>query len=165
MSLISINQLKDLIYSKLIEDIDRFVCKFDEKGESLLYYNYSDDVKVCVLPDYRTLLVCVIYQPFESELGNKNVFIQKASDCLLEKDLSDFIPALSTFFKCFDLQVKCDPLYFVTRLLQYHYHSETQSAFLILPSSSFGYLSIDDKDLIKIEIFETHCCKILQFTD
>lgn len=171
MSLISINtesslnQLKDLIYYKLIDEIDRFVYQIDDYGQTLLYYNYSDDVKVCVLPDFKTLLVCVISQPIERELGEMNVFIQKASECLSEKDLSNFIPALKTFFNCFDLSVKCDPLYFVTKLLHYHYHSETQTPFLILPFTSFRYFSIDDKDLVKIEIFETHCCKVLQLID
>lgn len=157
-----LSNLKDLIYSKLIDEIDQFVCQYDENGQALMYYNYSDDIKVCVLPDFRTLFVCVICQPRTIE---QTEFFKQASTYLTEKDLSNFARPLQTFFNCFQLCIKCDPLYFIVNLLHYHYHSETQTPFLILPNTSFSYLSIDDPNLVKIEIFETHCCKVLQLID
>lgn len=157
-----LGDLREIVSSKLIDNIDSWVCQYDENGQPVMYLDYSEDVKVCVNSDFETMYACVIYQPIVKEPKD---FCLIASNILEEKDLSSFVPALKTLFNCFEFNFRCDPLYFVMNLIHYHYHSESKTPFLILPQKSFPFLSIDDPNLIKIEIFDHHCCKVLKLNE
>lgn len=155
--------IKDFIFSELIQNLESFVSVFNDNGDQLFYYNYSGDLKVCILSDFTSMFVCEIIQPLIKEIPIelKNKF-EIISFILESKDLHLFVPPLKTLFKCIQFHLFCDPLYFVLYCLNFHYHSETKTPFLILPKTTFNLLSIEDPDLEKIEIFESHCCKIIK---
>ena len=168
MSLLNNNQTnkwvltRDFILSELIQNLESFVSVLNENGELMFYYNYSNDIKICVLSDFMTMFVCEIIQPSNNELNGQVKHNFESISLILEsKDLKIFVPPLKTLFDCVEFQLSCDPLYFVLYCLNYHYHSETKTPFLILPKTTFNLLSITVDNLEKIEVFESHCCKVI----